>query len=61
MIAGTLGRRVSLHVHEIQGGESQRILTCKEESCILAAYFINLTKKAVTSIYEEQKKMAITF
>jgi hypothetical protein len=50
-----------LHVHEIQGGKSQRILTCKEELYILVAYFKNLTTKAVTSLFEEQKKDAINF
>ena len=50
-----------MHVHEIQGGNSQRILTCNEESYILAAYFKNLTTKAVTSLFEEQKKDVITF
>ena len=61
LIAGTVGRRVSLHVHEIQGGKSQRILTCKEEPYILVAYFKNLTTKAVTSLFEEQKKDVINF
>jgi hypothetical protein len=61
LIAGTLGRRVSLHVHEIQGGKSQRILTCKEEPCILVAYFNNLPTKAVTSLFEEHKKDVATF
>ena len=50
-----------MHVHEIQGGNSQRILTCKEEPYILVAYFKNLTMKAVTLIFEEQKKDVITF
>jgi hypothetical protein len=50
-----------LHVHEIQGGNSQRILTCKEEPYILVAYFKNLTTEAATSLFEEHKKDVITF